>query len=116
MPGFKRHRTDLTMASMRAANIVWLTVGLLMTGRPAGAQPLELNVLHEFPGDEGGKDPTALIEATDGNLYGTTIVGGMSQQGILFRMSSQGTIAILHLFSSDEGINPIALVEGQNGL
>src|SRR3954468_17511347 len=116
MPGFKRHRTDLTMASMRAATIVWLTVGLLMTGRPAGAQPLELNVLHEFPGNDGGAAPNALIEATDGNLYGTTRFGGASGQGTLFRMSSTGTFTVLHSFADDEGHYPFSLVQGRNGL
>jgi uncharacterized repeat protein (TIGR03803 family) len=106
----------LAMVSTRVARIVWLTVGLLLAVRPAGAQPIELKVLHEFPGNDGGAQPSTLIQASDGNFYGTTRLGGSSEQGTLFRMSSAGTTTILHYFSGDDGIYPNSLVQGQNGV
>src|SRR5207253_11305179 len=45
-----------------------------------------LTVLHEFlRTSDGGQPSGALIQATDGNLYGTTQIGGANDAGVVFR-------------------------------
>jgi uncharacterized repeat protein (TIGR03803 family) len=52
---------------------------------PAGA----VSILHAFTGGSDGSAPqAALIQATDGNLYGTTGDGGASGMGDVFRLTS----------------------------
>ena len=71
-------------------------------------------------GSTGGSEPMAgLLQATDGNLYGTTEVGGAqpnSLQGTVFRVTPTGTLTTLHIFSGQEGRHPEAgLVQAANG-
>jgi uncharacterized repeat protein (TIGR03803 family) len=85
-----------------------------------------VTVLHAFAGGPtDGADPqAALIQATDGNFYGTTKYGGSSVgvgQGTVFRMTPDGTVTVLHAFAFQPGIsfdgsNPTAaLLQGMDG-
>jgi uncharacterized repeat protein (TIGR03803 family) len=57
----------------------------------------------------------ALVQATDGNLYGTTWVGGANGYGTFFVIDS-GTVTPLHSFDSSDGAYPNAsLVQASNG-
>jgi uncharacterized repeat protein (TIGR03803 family) len=59
----------------------------------------------------------ALIEAADGNLYGTTDFGGSIGDGTVFRISLGGALTTLHSFDSTDGANPFAgLVQATNGV
>ena len=57
----------------------------------------EYKVLYSFPaGPNGG--PTALIEGSDGNLYGATVgyvLGGPFGYGLLFRLTTSGRYTLL---------------------
>ena len=47
-----------------------------------------LTTLHNFVlNDEGGDPCEGLVQGTDGNLYGTTIVGGANNLGTIFRLT-----------------------------
>jgi uncharacterized repeat protein (TIGR03803 family) len=61
-----------------------------------------LTVLHSFAGGKtDGANPTGgLTLGTDGNFYGTTQMGGANLQGTVFKMTTTGTITLLHSFSS----------------
>jgi len=50
--------------------------------------------------DGGG--PSALIQATDGNLYGTTNGGGAQNQGTIFRITPSGSLTTLYSFCSQQ--------------
>ncbi|HEY7534312.1 MAG TPA: choice-of-anchor tandem repeat GloVer-containing protein, partial [Nitrospiraceae bacterium] len=54
--------------------------------------------LHSFDGGPGGGRPqAALIQSSDGNLYGTTSSGGTSlNDGTIFRMTPEGTVTTLY--------------------
>jgi uncharacterized repeat protein (TIGR03803 family) len=43
---------------------------------------------------------TALIQGTDGNLYGTTADGGASGNPTVFKITAGGTLTTLHSFGS----------------
>jgi uncharacterized repeat protein (TIGR03803 family) len=54
-----------------------------------------VTVLHAFAGGVDGETPeSALIQAADGNFYGTTAYGGASDAGTVFRMTPAGTMMV----------------------
>ena len=69
-----------------------------------------------------GNEPnhTALIQATDGNLYGVTSYGGANGSGAVFRISPSGTLSAIYSFCSlagcADGENPYtSLIQASNG-
>jgi uncharacterized repeat protein (TIGR03803 family) len=57
-----------------------------------------------------------LVQATDGNLYGTTNGGGGGSCGAVFRITLGGTLTALHQFDMRDGCKPYAsLVEALGG-
>jgi uncharacterized repeat protein (TIGR03803 family) len=76
-------------------------------------------LLHSLSGSTDGKFPnTALVEGADGNFYGTSYIGGVNNQGTLYRISPSGTYALLHSFSgtASDGNGPLGgLVLGSDG-
>jgi uncharacterized repeat protein (TIGR03803 family) len=77
-----------------------------------------LTVLHAFSvSSEGGTPMASLVQATDGNFYGTTSSGGASGNGTVFKITPNGTLTVLHAFSySNEGGHPMAgLVQATDG-
>lgn len=93
--------------------------GTVFSITPSG----ELRTLHSF-GDSDGAEPTAgLIQATDGNLYGTTLAGGnlgCSDDfgcGTIFQINAKGTLRTLHAFGSGDGAYPLGgLLQATSGL
>jgi uncharacterized repeat protein (TIGR03803 family) len=75
-------------------------------------------VLHTFTGAPDGSDPTAgLARDSQGNLYGTTSLGGLFEFGTVFELSPTGlnppspayNLTILYNFTGGaDGANPIA--------
>lgn len=66
-------------------------------------------VLHSFPASRhDGKSPVAgVIVDNAGNLYGTTYVGGIHGNGIVFKLAADGTETVLHAFAgTDDGAHP----------
>ena len=58
----------------------------------ASAAPTE-TVLHSFTGGSDGGNPEAgLIADRAGNLYGTTVVGGASNAGVVFKLTGTGFV------------------------
>jgi uncharacterized repeat protein (TIGR03803 family) len=50
-----------------------------------------------FNGD--GSTPRAkLLQASDGNLYGTTVLGGAAAEGVVFRISPSGVFSVVYAF------------------
>lgn len=57
-----------------------------------------------------------LVQAPDGYLYGTTLRGGTSDKGTVFRISTSGDFSIIHQFNGQNGENPEGtLVVGADG-
>jgi|ERR1035438_3397660 uncharacterized repeat protein (TIGR03803 family) len=75
-----------------------------------------LTTLHSFGSGDGTGASAALIQATDGDFYGTTSGYGVSNTGTVFKITPSGTLTTLHTFDVTDGRLPYStLVEGANG-
>ena len=79
-----------------------------------------LKTLHSFcsqPNCADGEKPTAaLIQARNGNFWGTTSSGGSAGDGTVFKMSPTGALTTLHSFNGSDGSNAVAgLVQATDG-
>jgi uncharacterized repeat protein (TIGR03803 family) len=83
-----------------------------------------LTTLHSFCSlsgcADGSRPYAALIQGTDGNLYGTTQLGGANNHGTIFKITRFGTLTTLYSFCSQincsDGGNPYAsLIQDTNG-
>jgi len=83
-------------------NSVLLVAFLTLT---ATAQ--SLNTLYEFQGGADGGAPNELIRDSAGNLYGTTIAGGKTIFGTVFKIDNSGKKTILYNFlGGTDGTEP----------
>ena len=48
----------------------------------------------------------SLIQALDGNFYGTTYNGGGPDNGTVFKMDPSGSLTTLHSFTGSDGAHP----------
>jgi uncharacterized repeat protein (TIGR03803 family) len=73
--------------------------------------------LYSFTGGKDGSNPySGVTLGSDGNFYGTTVAGGPTQQGTIFKITPAGVLTTLHTFTGADGIGPrTAPVEGTNG-
>ena len=87
--------------------------GVLFRMKPDGT----LTVLHNFTGGSDGSGPQGgLVQASDGNLYGTNQFGGKNGNGVLFRATLAGDVVPLHNFADSSGNYPYcALLQHTNG-
>ena len=64
---------------------------------------------------DGQRPHAGLVQATDGNFYGTTSQGG-NGYGTIFKITPQGTLATLHSFNFTDGDSPNgSLLQGTDG-
>src|ERR1022692_4847153 len=93
--------------------------GTLFKITPSGA----LTTLYNFCSQSGcadGNGPGALVQGTDGNLYGITGGGGAAACsggcGTIFKITTTGTLTTLHSFDLTDGANPGAgLIQATDG-
>src|SRR5580704_8646669 len=97
-----RPRRVIVCAFVKSAAIV----AIIVLGSAAVARA-QYTVLHNFLGPDGAA-PGGLIQATDGNFYGTTVLGGAIGAGAAFRMTPAGVVTVLHSFGGGtlDGANP----------
>jgi uncharacterized repeat protein (TIGR03803 family) len=65
-----------------------------------------LTTLHKFNGTDGIGPSGGLVEAADGNFYGTTQEGGVNNDGTVFKITPAGTLTTLHNFAGTDGEAP----------
>lgn len=78
--------------------------------------PMTLTVLHSFQGSDGAWPTAGLIQASDGNFYGTTSGAGASDAGTVFKVDTAGNPTVLHSFSGSDGGSPNSgLIQANDG-
>src|SRR5947207_6602421 len=82
----------------------------------------DYRVLHKFSltGGDGRRPFGAVIEATDGALYGTTASGGATGRGTVFKLNKDGSgYILLHSLQGSPGEGAgcfVELLEGSDGV
>ncbi|HEV3278509.1 MAG TPA: choice-of-anchor tandem repeat GloVer-containing protein [Terriglobia bacterium] len=80
-----------------------------------------LTTLYSFQGNDGAVPEAALVQGTDGNLYGTTNGGGTSTNcfgggcGTVFKITLSGTLTTLHSFDKTDGEDVNTMIQGIDG-
>jgi uncharacterized repeat protein (TIGR03803 family) len=84
-----------------------------------------LTSLYSFPRSNDGWGPSGLVQASDGNFYGTTEQGGTTNvlnynyplgAGTVFKITTNGVLTSLYSFTGgNDGASPNGLVQGGNG-
>ena len=108
----------------RSSLLVAASLALLgAAAGPVWCQAFNLSVLHTF-GDgnvtKDGVNPAApLVESPSGDFYGTTGNGGSAGSGCVFKLTTGGTLTILHNFGdgsvTNDGNAPNGLLLASDG-
>ena len=76
-------------------------------------------VLYTFPSPSGATGvpalPSALIQGTDGNFYGTTQGGGATGNGAVFKITPAGETILYSFTGGSDGGYPTSLIQGSDG-
>ena len=112
----------LTRAMQVLFVFVFCATGLLAQMGEGGTtnRAQTFTTLHSFDYTDGAYTGAALVQATNGNLYGTTGSGGANGDGTVFKITPSGTLTTLYNFCSqkgctDSGPNAAGLVQATNG-
>jgi uncharacterized protein (TIGR03437 family) len=77
-----------------------------------------ISTLYNFGGGSEGTGPLALIQANDGNFYGTTSTTSQTCSalcGTIFKLTPSGSLTTLHTFSGSDGSGPVDLFQASDG-
>ena len=87
-----------------------------------------LTTLHSFTGTNGAAPQAALVQGSDGNFYGTTLLSSAARNGdgsygqgngTVFTISTNGALTTLYSFTGGvdggDGAGPYGLVQGSDG-
>ena len=94
---------------------------VLLCAAVAIASPAHmLTTWDSFDFTDGAYPYAGLVQATNGNLYGTTVEGGANKSGTVFKIAPGGKLTTLYSFCSQnncsDGARPsAALVQATNG-
>lgn len=90
--------------------------GVVFKMTPSGS----VTILHDFNGTTDGGNPFAgLVQATNGNLFGTTNLYGQggSNAGTFFRISPKGAFSVIHTFNGTDGASSyVTPMQHTNGI
>lgn len=76
----------------------------------------ELTTLHRFHRTDGYWPYGVLVQANDGDFYGTTALGGTKGNGTVFKITAAGELTTLHSFNGTDGSFPEGrLVQATDG-
>ncbi len=71
-----------------------------------------LTTIHDFARTDGG-EPGAILQATDGKLYGICLIGGVHDQGTIFDVDAVDTVSTLYDFFNVA--LPTSILQGSDG-
>ncbi len=114
LPAHSRNASSLEKLSLPA--MICIVVLFCAAAGIAAPAQRSFTTLVNFNGANGGAPSAALIQATDGNFYGTTSGAGPDGNGEVFKMTPSGTLTTLFAFDASDGYNVSAgLVQGTDG-
>jgi uncharacterized repeat protein (TIGR03803 family) len=68
---------------------------------------------------DGGQPSSGVIQGADGNFYGVALHGvtstGAAGDGVVFQLTPQGVLNVLHTFSGEDGNGPTGLIQATDG-
>lgn len=102
----------------RAAFWTFVAASALVVSPIEVAQAHSFHVLHVFlDGSDGATSNAPVITDKSGNLYGTALQGGASNNGVVFEVAADGTESVLYSFAGgNDGRRPEAgLIEDATG-
>ncbi|HEY6329725.1 MAG TPA: choice-of-anchor tandem repeat GloVer-containing protein, partial [Blastocatellia bacterium] len=80
--------------------------------------------LHSFTGPDGSRAASCLVQTADGTLFGAAASGGAGHDGVLFKLSPDGSqFTVEHSFggydsarpAASDGAKPVSIVDGGDG-
>jgi uncharacterized repeat protein (TIGR03803 family) len=98
--------------------LLWAAVAVTLPSQTTTVAPkVTFTRLHTFTLNDGANPEAALVQATDGDLCGTTLIGGANiDAGTVFKITPRGTLTTLHSFNQTDGADPRAgLVQAADG-
>jgi uncharacterized repeat protein (TIGR03803 family) len=91
------------MFFVRVARASFLTAATMCVVAAAAHASHKFQVLYSFKGEaDGGNPHGSLLQGKQGKLYGTTVQGGDSGYGVVFRLSPDGQETPIYSFSGGE--------------
>jgi uncharacterized repeat protein (TIGR03803 family) len=116
-------RTVSIIVSRRPLFLLWLLLATLPFGPATRGEVRNFKILHQFGANADGFDPASpLVQGVDGQLYGTTPIGGAYGNGTIFTTTPAGMLTTLYTFSASrpngtnaDGAAPGTLIEGSVG-
>jgi uncharacterized repeat protein (TIGR03803 family) len=112
----QRNRLEAPRLPRLICNLVLFCAAAVIA---APAQSIFFTTLASFNGTDGSY-PASLVQASDGNFYGTTVNGGAYRYGTAFKITPGGVLTTLYSFCSQpncaDGSGPFAaLVQATDG-
>jgi uncharacterized repeat protein (TIGR03803 family) len=102
--------------------LLWATAAVALPAQITGvaAPAPTFTTLHSFDYADGYNPIGGLVQAADGNFYGTTFFGGANYAGTVFKITPSGTLTTLYSFCKrrhcpDGELSTAALVQATNG-
>src|SRR5215468_1748966 len=96
---------------------LWKTIFIVFVFcATASSAKTTFTTLVNFDRANGANPDARLVQAADGNFYGTTESGGAHDRGTVFKITSKGKLTTLHSFDGSDGSAPSAgLVQATDG-
>jgi len=91
--------------------------GIVFKITPTGTLTTLYSFCAQISCTDGSEPYAGLVLGSDGNFYGTTVAGGASGYGTVFKITPAGTPTTLHSFDNftDGGIPQVGLAQGSDG-
>jgi uncharacterized repeat protein (TIGR02543 family) len=90
--------------------------GTIFKMTPAGTLTALYSFCSQTSCTDGVSPWAGVVQATDGNFYGTTIGGGTTLAGTVFKITPKGKLTTLYSFDPSEAVAPYAgLVQAADG-
>jgi len=94
----------------------WKNLSLLYLALSIAAPAQSFKVLVQLDGSNGSQPKGSLTQGLDGNLYGTTELGGAGNNGTIFSLTPKGQLTTLYSCASNDCSRPAgALAQSKSG-